>query len=98
MPRFWGARRTAHREFGPYSNTIRPVQTRPAGVNAIAAMALDAACGGTGHPLVICLHGFPEYWAAWSAVMLELADAYHLVAPDQRGFNLSFRPRDVGAY
>ena len=24
------------------------------------------------HPLVICLHGFPEYWAAWSAVMLEL--------------------------
>ena len=57
-----------------------------------------AACGGTGHPLVICLHGFPEYWAAWSAVMLELADAYHLVAPDQRGFNLSFRPRDVGAY
>ena len=41
---------------------------------------------------------FPEYWAAWSAVMLELADEYHLVAPDQRGFNLSFRPQDVGAY
>ena len=57
-----------------------------------------AACGGTGRPLVICLHGFPEYWAAWSAVMLELADQYHLVAPDQRGFNLSFRPQDVGAY
>jgi len=57
-----------------------------------------AACGSPEHPLVICLHGFPEYWAAWSAVMLALADAYHLVAPDQRGYNLSSKPDGVEAY
>ena len=57
-----------------------------------------AACGSARHPLIICLHGFPEYWAAWSAVMWELCDSYHLVAPDQRGFNLSFRPEGVEAY
>ena len=57
-----------------------------------------AACGSAGHPLVICLHGFPEYWAAWSAVMWELCGSFHVVAPDQRGFNLSFRPEGVEAY
>ncbi|MDW6026593.1 alpha/beta hydrolase [Mesorhizobium sp. BAC0120] len=57
-----------------------------------------ASCGSPEHPLVICLHGFPEYWAAWSAVMLALASSYHLVAPDQRGYNLSSKPEDVDAY
>ena len=57
-----------------------------------------AACGSVEHPLIICLHGFPEYWAAWSAVMWELCDSFHVVAPDQRGFNLSFRPEGVEAY
>src|SRR5262245_4346217 len=57
-----------------------------------------AACGSPEHPLVICLHGFPEYWAAWSAVMLALASCFHLVAPDQRGYNLSSKPEGVDAY
>ena len=57
-----------------------------------------AACGSPELPLVICLHGFPEYWAAWSAVMLALADSFHLVAPDQRGYNLSSKPEGVEAY
>src|SRR5262245_32846986 len=57
-----------------------------------------AACGNPAHPLLICLHGFPEYWAAWSGVMLELADRFHVVAPDQRGYNLSSKPQGVEAY
>lgn len=57
-----------------------------------------AACGNAEQPLIICLHGFPEYWAAWSAVMLALADDFHVVAPDQRGYNLSSKPDGVGAY
>lgn len=57
-----------------------------------------AACGNPAHPLLICLHGFPEYWAAWSGVMLELAGSFHLVAPDQRGYNLSSKPEGVEAY
>jgi epoxide hydrolase 4 len=51
-----------------------------------------------GIPLIICLHGFPEYWAAWREVMTALTDRYHLVAPDQRGFNLSSKPQGVDAY
>jgi len=57
-----------------------------------------AAVGNPEWPLIICLHGFPEYWAAWSAVMLSLADSFHLVAPDQRGYNLSSKPDGVGSY
>jgi epoxide hydrolase 4 len=57
-----------------------------------------AACGNPSHPLLICLHGFPEYWAAWGAVMPVLADAFHVVAPDQRGYNLSSRPDGIDAY
>jgi pimeloyl-ACP methyl ester carboxylesterase len=58
-------------------------------------------CASTGDetaPLVICLHGFPEYWFAWAGVMAELAGDFWLVAPDQRGFNLSSRPAGVDAY
>lgn len=49
-------------------------------------------------PLIVCLHGFPEYWAAWEGVMRALADDFHVVAPDQRGFNLSDKPTGVEAY
>jgi pimeloyl-ACP methyl ester carboxylesterase len=49
--------------------------------------------------LVILLHGFPEYWAAWEGYIEPLAAAgYHVLAPDQRGYNLSDKPRGVGAY
>lgn len=49
-------------------------------------------------PLVICLHGFPEYWVAWRGVMEALAGNFRLVAPDQRGYNRSSRPQNVEAY
>lgn len=57
-----------------------------------------AALGDSAKPLVICLHGFPEYWAAWGAVGDELADNFHVVMPDQRGFNLSSKPQGGEAY
>lgn len=57
-----------------------------------------ASAGDPARPLVICLHGFPEYWAAWQEVMLELAEDFHVVAPDQRGFNLSSKPAGEEAY
>lgn len=57
-----------------------------------------AATGDAAAPLIVCLHGFPEYWAAWSAVMAELRGDFWLVAPDQRGFNLSSKPDGVDAY
>jgi pimeloyl-ACP methyl ester carboxylesterase len=57
-----------------------------------------ASAGDPAKPLIICLHGFPEFWAAWREVMLELADDFHVAAPDQRGFNLSSKPEGEEAY
>ncbi len=57
-----------------------------------------AMAGDRTRPLVLCLHGFPEYWASWREVMAQLVPDYRLVAPDQRGFNLSSRPEGRDAY
>lgn len=57
------------------------------------------SAGDDGAPLVILLHGFPEYWVGWKNQLPALAGAgYHLLAPDQRGYNLSSKPRDLAAY
>lgn len=51
-----------------------------------------------GQPLIL-LHGFPEYWGGWQAQIPALAQAgYRVWAPDQRGYNLSSKPANVGAY
>lgn len=50
-------------------------------------------------PLVVLLHGFPEFWYTWRHLLPALARAgYRVVAPDLRGFNLSSKPDAVGAY
>jgi len=53
---------------------------------------------GTG-PIVVLLHGFPEFWYAWRHQLPALAAAgLRAVAPDLRGYNLSAKPRGVRAY
>jgi pimeloyl-ACP methyl ester carboxylesterase len=50
-------------------------------------------------PLVVLLHGFPEFWYGWRRQIGPLAAAgYRVVAPDQRGYNLSEVPKEVSAY
>ena len=50
-------------------------------------------------PLVVLLHGFPQYWGAWRAQIAALAAAgFRVVAPDLRGYNLSDRPASLAAY
>lgn len=50
-------------------------------------------------PLVVLLHGFPEFWGSWRHQLRALADAgYWAVAPDMRGYNESDRPEDVASY
>ena len=50
-------------------------------------------------PLVVLLHGFPEFWYAWRHQIPALADAgYRVVAPDTRGYNLSSKPGGVRPY
>jgi pimeloyl-ACP methyl ester carboxylesterase len=57
-----------------------------------------AYAGDRDMPLIVCLHGFPEYWAAWRDVMAELSQDHFVVAPDQRGYNLSSKPEGIDAY
>ena len=55
--------------------------------------------GDPDDPLVLLLHGFPEFWYAWRHQLPALAEAgYHVIAPDLRGYNTSEKPPGVGAY
>jgi epoxide hydrolase 4 len=50
-------------------------------------------------PLVVLLHGFPEFWFAWREQIEALAAAgFRVVAPDMRGYNLSSKPVGVASY
>ncbi len=58
-----------------------------------------AEAGPPDGPLVVLLHGFPEFWFEWREHIAPLAEAgFHVVAPDQRGYNLSSKPKGVAAY
>ena len=47
-----------------------------------------------GGPLVVMLHGFPEYWWGWRHQIEPLASAgLRVAAPDMRGYNLTERPQ-----
>lgn len=52
---------------------------------------------GTG-PLVVMIHGFPDYWYTWRNQMPALAESFQVVAIDQRGFNESDQPVGVENY
>ncbi len=58
-----------------------------------------AQAGPKDGPLVILLHGFPEFWYGWRRQIPVLASAgFRVWAPDQRGYNLSDKPAGVAAY
>ncbi len=66
-------------------------------VNGLNLHVVEA--GPENGPLLILLHGFPEFWWAWRHQITPLAEAgYHVVVPDQRGYNTSDAPQDVSAY
>ena len=56
------------------------------------------ATGDAGAPLIMFLHGFPEYSGAWDDVLPAFAGRFHAVAPDQRGYGLSSKPQGIEAY
>ena len=78
-------------------------QDRPAievrdGYADIGDIRLHYVEAGEG-PLVVLLHGFPEFWYGWRRQIQPLAAAgFRVVAPDLRGYNLSSRPDGVAAY
>src|SRR5215212_5053154 len=64
-------------------------------VNDVRLHYVEAGSG----PLVLLLHGFPEFWYAWRHQISALAAAgYRVVAPDMRGYNTSAKPPGVRTY
>jgi pimeloyl-ACP methyl ester carboxylesterase len=49
-------------------------------------------------PLLVMIHGFPDYWYTWRNQMVALASSYRVVALDLRGYNLSDKPKGVENY
>ncbi|MGH9742080.1 MAG: alpha/beta fold hydrolase [Candidatus Acidiferrum sp.] len=61
-------------------------------LHAVATGPLDG-------PVVVLLHGFPEFWYSWRHQLDPLAAAgFRVIVPDQRGYNTSSKPRGTSNY
>ena len=68
---------------------------REAVVNGVRLHYVEAGDG----PLVVLLHGFPEFWYSWRYQIPALAAAgFHAIAPDMRGYNESDKPAGIHNY
>ncbi len=75
-------------------SSLRELQIETNGVRLHVVEA-----GPADGPLVLLLHGFPEFWWGWHRQIDALADAgMRLWIPDQRGYNLSEKPTHLSAY
>lgn len=75
--------------------TREPWSHRWVGANGLRFHCVSAGEG----PLVLLLHGFPEFWYSWRYQIPALAAAgFTAVAPDLRGYNESDKPEGVEAY
>nr|KAG5698659.1 hypothetical protein BaRGS_003173 [Batillaria attramentaria] len=54
--------------------------------------------GSEGKPLMVLVHGFPEFWYSWRYQLREFKDSFRVVAIDLRGYGDSDKPTDVSSY
>ncbi len=81
----------------PISLSSTALQRRNVAAHGVRLHVVEAG-PPDGDP-VLLLHGFPEFWYGWRHQIPALADAGHrVIVPDQRGYNRSDKPADVGAY
>ncbi len=57
-----------------------------------------ATAGPEDAPLVVFLHGFPDFWYSWRHQMAALEDRFRVAALDMRGYNRSSKPKGVANY
>jgi pimeloyl-ACP methyl ester carboxylesterase len=75
------------------------VRHRRARVNGVRLHYVEAGPTSADAPLILLLHGFPEFWYSWRHQIPALAAAgFHVIAPDLRGYNLSDKPPRVADY
>ena len=68
-----------------------------AAVNGIRLHCVEAKSDANA-PLMIFVHGFPEFWYCWHGLLEEFGRDHRAVAFDLRGHNLSDKPEGVAAY
>jgi pimeloyl-ACP methyl ester carboxylesterase len=74
-----------------------PIEVRE-GYADVGGQRLHCVEAGDG-PLLVLLHGFPEFWFGWRLQIQPLAAAgFRVVAPDTRAYNLSSKPDGFEAY
>ncbi|HYM62286.1 MAG TPA: alpha/beta hydrolase [Thermoanaerobaculia bacterium] len=72
-----------------------PVRHRVVEAGDVSLHLVEAGSG----PVVILIHGFPEFWYSWRHQIPALVDAgFRVIAPDLRGYNTSGKPHGVEAY
>ena len=65
--------------------------------NGIRLHVVEA--GPADGPPVLLLHGFPDFWWGWNEQIARLSKAgFRVIAPDQRGYDLSDKPAEIEAY
>src|SRR6516162_5438106 len=57
----------------------------------VNGLRIHCVTAGKG-PLILFLHGFPEFWYEWKNQLAEFGKDHLAVAPDMRGYNLSDKP------
>jgi len=54
--------------------------------------------GEQGKPLMLFLHGFPEFWYSWRYQIVHYSQRYHCIAPDLRGYGDTDKPDGIEEY
>ena len=57
-----------------------------------------AEAGASNARTMVMLHGFPDFWYSWRHQIKDLSSDYHVIAIDQRGYNLSDKPPKISDY
>ncbi len=85
-----------HKDVTPASQPPAPAGFRHA-FASVNGINLHYVTGGTGE-LVVLLHGFPQTWYEWAAIMPQLGQQYTVIAVDLRGGGLSDKPIPANGY
>ena len=79
---------------------IKPIDESELGTHGFAQsgdVRIHYVTKGQG-PLVVMIHGFPDFWYTWRKQMPAIAEKFQVVAIDQRGYNESGQPIGVENY
>jgi len=63
----------------------------------VSGLRMHCMTAGKG-PLILFLHGFPEFWYEWKNQLDEFSKDHLVVAPDMRGYNMSDKPDSEEQY